>query len=302
MGVKDFFKIIPATLYRSAALLPTDRIALDLYHFIFAHYAIQSRNYLNSNSFKMLEDKTMPDLEEIVQMTARAVEYGMSRIPIMPGNLIICIDHNPSEPTRNVAYSAVPEGLAPAGYERTMTNPCKNRIYPKETDWAKFIENNPTVGHSHSTHFMYAFPLRGHLRSRVIDAINFNGRVVFSTAQFFANSDGEALVAYLNRVGYVNYGMTGDSDFFLYGGRAMLRPEDRLRKSLHLDDIMAHLGCNFEQFERICLILGTDYNNRTTGYGPVKAVKAGIDTVVPIPQNILDIFRRISTLQIIPHN
>jgi len=87
----------------------------------------------------------------------------------------------------------------------------------------------------------------------------------------YVQSTGEAerTCALMNREGIVDYGITPDGDFLACGGRYQLTSKTQIAEdgichngfqTAELDKFLTHLGLDFDTFQQLCIMSGTDFN------------------------------------------
>jgi len=96
-----------------------------------------------------------------------------------------------------------------------------------------------------------------------------------------ANSDGEALSAYLSRKGSVWASASQDYDSLIYNATRIVRnfAVERKKSSnkvdfeiIYTDEVLNNLGITHEQLIDIAILVGTDFNEGVMGIGPKKAL------------------------------
>lgn len=111
--------------------------------------------------------------------------------------------------------------------------------------------------------------------------------------------DAENLCAYMQKNGYVDYVIGTDGDTLTNGCKYFISDYSNSKESYkmyELDEIIKSLNfTSIKQFIDLCILLGTDYNKREKGYGPVKAYKTiqngiMVDTIVKNYKQVYDEF------------
>lgn len=87
-----------------------------------------------------------------------------------------------------------------------------------------------------------------------------------------ANYEADHVCSRLVEDGIAVAAVTEDRDFFTHGCPRVITKYGAGKGTLMtLADVLFHLNMTFTQFRDFCIMLGTDYNDRVKGYGPVKA-------------------------------
>lgn len=103
--------------------------------------------------------------------------------------------------------------------------------------------------------------------------------VVLAESFKLITNDAEGICASLCLSGndYCHAGVTEDSDFHVYGGNVQIveiyqkkveGDVEYFAKVRSLEHILAQSGLTFVQFRDLCIMLGTDFNDRIPGVGP----------------------------------
>lgn len=87
-----------------------------------------------------------------------------------------------------------------------------------------------------------------------------------------AESDGEALCAYLSALGAVDAVLSNDSDVFFFGAKYVLfRFTDEGAYLIDSTKLLEDMGLTRAQFTELCLLCGTDFNASVRGVGFCRA-------------------------------
>lgn len=93
---------------------------------------------------------------------------------------------------------------------------------------------------------------------------------------FKASGEAERTCSWLNKHGYVKGVITTDSDVLAYGTPIFVqdvRVNNDTCKLIRHQDVLQVLDMTEDQFRDLCIMCGTDYNERIPGIGPAKAYK-----------------------------
>jgi 5'-3' exonuclease len=84
---------------------------------------------------------------------------------------------------------------------------------------------------------------------------------LYAAGVLFLNAEGEAdsVLAYLARMNYITAVVSGDLDFLPRGVRRLILPGDEWRE-INLVTLLHSSKLSYDQFVRMCVLLGTDYN------------------------------------------
>lgn len=89
--------------------------------------------------------------------------------------------------------------------------------------------------------------------------------------------DAEAMCAFLNRKGYADYIISGDSDIFAFGGKNFIYGYKNGSSEFdchYLDNVLKCLNfSSADQLRHYGILVGNDYNHRISGNGPVTSRK-----------------------------
>ena len=89
-----------------------------------------------------------------------------------------------------------------------------------------------------------------------------------------ALEESEATCSYLYHQNEVDFILTDDSDIMAYGCSYLTRmTTDYSFSFIDYTAVLDHLEFSKEEFVDFCILLGTDYNTRKRGFGPVKCIK-----------------------------
>jgi flap endonuclease-1 len=90
-----------------------------------------------------------------------------------------------------------------------------------------------------------------------------------------APAEGEAQAAYMARVGDADYAGTEDYDALLFGAPLTLRKltTSGTPELMDLEATLTEHGLTYEQLVDVAILIGTDFNEGVSGYGPKTAVK-----------------------------
>lgn len=94
-----------------------------------------------------------------------------------------------------------------------------------------------------------------------------------------AGDEGERLAAKLCQEHRVDVVLTSDTDILPLGARFMLtntmesNGNERLYTLVSLEDVLEKMNTSYTGFIDLCILLGTDFNERIPGVGPVKACR-----------------------------
>jgi hypothetical protein len=87
-----------------------------------------------------------------------------------------------------------------------------------------------------------------------------------------AESDGEALCAYLSALDAVDFVLSNDSDVFFFGAKYVLfRFTDEGAYLIDAAKLLDEMGLSRAQFTELCLLCGTDFNASIRGVGFCRA-------------------------------
>ena len=93
-------------------------------------------------------------------------------------------------------------------------------------------------------------------------------------------SEGESQCAYLVNAGHVDYMISKDSDSLAYGTKFLIDglkaadiKSDKEITLIDLNKVLSELKLTIEQFRDLCILCGTDYNDKVVGFGPATAYK-----------------------------
>lgn len=103
---------------------------------------------------------------------------------------------------------------------------------------------------------------------------------IFKIPYVQAASEGESQCAYLVNNGHVDYMISKDSDSLAYGTKFLIDglkaadiKADKEITLIDLDKVLSQLKLTIEQFRDLCILCGTDYNDKVVGFGPATAYK-----------------------------
>jgi 5'-3' exonuclease len=89
-----------------------------------------------------------------------------------------------------------------------------------------------------------------------------------------ALEESEATCSYLYHQNDVDFILTDDSDIMAYGCSYLTKmTADYSFSFIDYETVLDHLEFSKEEFVDFCILLGTDYNTRKRGFGPVKCIK-----------------------------
>jgi flap endonuclease-1 len=101
---------------------------------------------------------------------------------------------------------------------------------------------------------------------------------------------------------FCRYMLSSDSDVLCFGGNLLRITTEKSatgasRKTVYciyeLDDILQHLQFSYEQFLRMCVTMGTDFNDKTVGIGPatiVTKIRAKNVYITPAQESAIEYF------------
>jgi len=93
----------------------------------------------------------------------------------------------------------------------------------------------------------------------------------------YEGCDAEGICSYLCKTGVVDAVVSNDIDTLTYGGSTMIANLNNVNDDIDvfiLEDVLADLGVDYDQFVRMCVIMGCDFSNGIFKYGPKKSLKA----------------------------
>ena len=102
---------------------------------------------------------------------------------------------------------------------------------------------------------------------------------------------------------FCKYMITGDSDVLFFGGNLLRiistktakgKSKKTIYKAYELDDILNDIDITIDQFLKIGVIMGTDFNDKAPGIGPatvIKKVKKDIAHITPAMENAINYYK-----------
>lgn len=91
--------------------------------------------------------------------------------------------------------------------------------------------------------------------------------------------EAETLATGLSEFGFVDAVVSPDSDCLALGSTLTIREFKRMKKRdffefVDMNSVLERMNLDLDEFQDLCILLGTDFNNRIKGFGPKSALRA----------------------------
>jgi len=281
MTIQDFSTFIkkysPGCIFRiNLAELSGQRIAVDGDYLVYVMITTAAKQVLGQTN--LIEGE--PDMKKVEQLALKKILDRLCIFLYYRIEVVCCFDSAPSplkervQENRSSTYLKRHNDLETARLSLYSVDP---------------LFRNSTLTEKYAKAFQSSVRPSWEFMKTVRNVLGSLGFPVYRARDFLTlTGDAEGLAACLCYNGHCLAALTTDSDFHPYGGNICIteikseiqtshdgsRRTDYYAIVRSLNHILSGLGCTFETFRDICIMLGTDYNNRIPGVGPVNIYKA----------------------------
>jgi 5'-3' exonuclease len=291
MGVQDFSAFLEKAAPQSTFKVPLStfagkRIAIDIDNLVYIMLVVVTRQVVKSTNLVEKE----PDQQEIHRLTLSRILDRLTTFMYYGIQVVCCFDSEPNplknrvKEQRTAKHKKTEDEYESARQALYSADPLFRNAQLTER-FAKACQNNIKPGWEFSAHIRNLLSTLGF---PVLEAKDYFPKIQYGNEMKPLNGDGEAVAAALCLSGndYCIAANTTDSDFHVYGGNLAITELETERKvvngvnvTIHyaivrsLEAILQQSSYSFDKFRDQCILLGTDYNVRIPGIGPVKSAK-----------------------------
>ena len=276
MGIEDFSDLLRRQAPNCCYELPLEsfrgkRLAIDMHNLIYQMTSVSTTEYLYS--YRGVKEVDQSAIERT------ALDRVLNRLEVFMyyGATPVCVFDGKSHPLKN----------RPGSKRRKNREALRQKM---ETASQRLFTTDPllrtqAILDEFKKYRKQAVEVTPGFVSQVKDVLTNSGFTVILAESFkLETNDAEGICATLCLPGneYCYAGVTEDSDFHVYGGNVQIlevyqkKVEEAtvyFAKVRWLERILTETKLNFLQFRDLCIMLGTDFNDRIPGIGVVNCWK-----------------------------